>query len=65
MEAVVQAVVPAWLKERRDQASRRFEQVGYPTVRHEDWRFTNVAPIADAKFAAAEGSFAVAASLVT
>lgn len=63
MEAVVQAV-PAWLKERREQATKRFEQVGYPTVRHEDWRFTNVAPIADGKFAAASGSFAAAASLI-
>ena len=63
MEAVVQAV-PAWLRERREQAAKRFEQVGYPTVRQEDWRFTNVALIADTKFIAAEGSFAAAASLV-
>ena len=62
METLVQA--PAWVKERRDQAAKRFAQVGYPTVRHEDWRFTNVAPIADAKFSPAEGSFAKAASLV-
>ena len=71
MEAVVQAALrqdsghaPAWVKERREQAATRFEQVGYPTVRNEDWRFTNVAPIADATFSAAEGSFAQAASLV-
>ena len=62
METLVQA--PAWIRERRDQAARRFEQVGYPTVRHEDWRFTNVSPIADAQLALAAGSFAGAASLV-
>lgn len=55
---------PAWVKERRDHAAKRFDQVGYPTVRNEDWRFTNVSPIADAKLALAEGSFAAAASLV-
>ena len=62
METLVQA--PAWVKERRDQAAKRFAQVGYPTVRNEDWRFTNVSPIAEAKLALAEGSFAGAASLV-
>jgi Fe-S cluster assembly protein SufD len=62
METLVQA--PAWLKERRDQASRRFAEVGFPTTRQEDWRFTNVAPIADAKFPLANGSFAQAAALV-
>ena len=71
MEAVAQTAIrpasghaPAWVKERREHAAKRFEQVGYPTVRNEDWRFTNIAPIADATFAAAEGSFAQAASLV-
>ena len=62
METLVQA--PAWLRERRDQASRRFAAVGFPNTRQEDWRFTNVAPIADAKFPLASGSFAQAASLV-
>ena len=62
METLVQA--PAWLKERRDQASRRFAEVGFPTTRQEDWRFTNIAPIADAKFPLANGTFAQAAALV-
>lgn len=62
METLVQA--PAWVRERRQQGAARFAHVGYPTTRQEDWRFTNVAPIADAKFAPAEGSFAAAASLV-
>lgn len=62
METLVQA--PAWVKERREQGAKRFAQVGYPTVRHEEWRFTNVSAIAEAKFADATGSFAQAASLV-
>src|SRR5215212_397273 len=62
METLVQA--PAWVRERREHAARRFEEVGYPTTRQEDWRFTNIAPIADAKFAPAQGTFAKAASLI-
>jgi Fe-S cluster assembly protein SufD len=62
METLVQA--PAWVRERRELASRRFAEVGFPNTRQEDWRFTNVAPIAAAKFPLAEGSFAEAASLV-
>ncbi len=64
MESVVQAPA-AWVKERRDAAAKRFAEVGFPTVRQEDWRFTNVAPIAEAKFATATGSFAQAATLVS
>jgi Fe-S cluster assembly protein SufD len=63
MEAVVQAV-PAWVKERRERAAKHFAEVGFPTVRLEDWRFTNVAPIADAKFPIARGVFAQAPALV-
>ncbi|HUQ88253.1 MAG TPA: Fe-S cluster assembly protein SufD [Vicinamibacterales bacterium] len=62
METLVQA--PAWVRERRDQASRRFAEVGFPNTRQEDWRFTNVAPIADARFALATGTFAQAAALI-
>lgn len=64
MDAVLQAV-PGWVKDRRARAAARFAELGYPTVRHEEWRFTNVAPIAEAQFAPAHGSFAQAASLVT
>ncbi len=62
METLVQA--PAWVRERREQASRRFAEAGFPNTRQEDWRFTNVAPIADAKFALATGTFTQASSLV-
>jgi Fe-S cluster assembly protein SufD len=63
MEAVAPAS-PAWVKERREAAAKRFAETGYPTTRQEDWRFTNVAPIADAKFPIASGAFARAAALV-
>ena len=62
METLVQA--PAWVKERREHAARRFAEVGFPTTRHEDWRFTNISPIAEAKFAPAQGGFKQAASLI-
>jgi Fe-S cluster assembly protein SufD len=62
MATLVQA--PAWLKERRDHAARRFAATGFPTTRNEDWRFTNVAPIADAKYPVATAPFKAAASLI-
>ncbi len=62
METLVQA--PAWVKERREHAAQRFAAVGFPTTRHEDWRFTNVSPIAEAKFPLAESGFKQAAGLV-
>jgi Fe-S cluster assembly protein SufD len=62
METLVQA--PAWLKQRREKAADRFAAIGYPTTRNEDWRFTNVAPIAEAKLPLAKGAFKAAATLV-
>jgi len=44
------AAEPAWLAEARAQAMTRFETVGFPTTRSEDWRYTSVAPIAEADF---------------
>jgi Fe-S cluster assembly protein SufD len=40
----------------REQASQRFAELGFPTTRDEEWRFTNVAPIAKTKFAVPPGS---------
>jgi Fe-S cluster assembly protein SufD len=36
---------PAWLYPIRKAGISRFAEIGLPTVQHEDWRFTNVAPI--------------------
>jgi Fe-S cluster assembly protein SufD len=37
----------------RETAFKRFAELGFPTTHDEDWRFTNVAPIARGRFAAA------------
>lgn len=41
---------PEWLKNMREGASREFSDIGFPTVKDEDWRFTNLAPISRNKF---------------
>jgi Fe-S cluster assembly protein SufD len=45
---------PAWLGAMRSTAMQRFAQLGFPTTKDEEWRFTNVAPIARTAFRAAE-----------
>ena len=54
-------VQPPWLRELRERAISTFNELGFPTTRDEQWRFTNVAPIARAFFAPASES----GSLVT
>jgi len=44
---------PAWLRRSREQAFDRFEQLGFPKVTEEEWKYTNVAPIAKTAFAPA------------
>lgn len=41
---------PNWLVEKRAAGFAEFEKVGFPTVREEAWKYTNVARIADAEF---------------
>jgi Fe-S cluster assembly protein SufD len=41
---------PRWLQDLRDRGATRFAALGFPTVRDEEWRFTNVSPIANAEF---------------
>lgn len=40
----------SWLGDRRRHALERFETLGFPTTRMEDWRFTNISPIAGTPF---------------
>ncbi len=47
---------PAWLRALRRSAAGAFERTGFPTTRDEEWRFTNVAPIADTPFVPAPGA---------
>ena len=42
------ASAPDWARALRLSAITRFETLGFPTTRNEDWHFTSVAPLADA-----------------
>src|SRR2546425_10451439 len=42
-----------WLHEIREGAIARFSELGFPTTKQEEWRFTSVAPIAETRFALA------------
>jgi len=44
------AVSPPWLAALRRDARARFEALGFPHTRLEDWRFTNPAPVTQAVF---------------
>lgn len=39
-----------WLAHLRDQAMQRFMEMGFPTLRSEDWKYTSVAPIENGLF---------------
>jgi Fe-S cluster assembly protein SufD len=46
----IQKAGPAWLNELRAIAIERFETLGFPSTKNEDWHFTSVAPIAERSF---------------
>jgi Fe-S cluster assembly protein SufD len=48
-----------WLQDLRERAAARFTALGFPTVREEEWRFTNVTPIASTEFVPAPEGVAV------
>jgi Fe-S cluster assembly protein SufD len=41
---------PAWLKQVREEAIARFAQLGFPTMRNEEWRYTNVSSFQNIPF---------------
>jgi Fe-S cluster assembly protein SufD len=41
---------PSWLNTLRQCAIERFEAVGFPTTKNEDWHFTSVGPIVEAAY---------------
>ncbi|HEV2425627.1 MAG TPA: Fe-S cluster assembly protein SufD [Terriglobia bacterium] len=47
---------PAWLRDIRRAAMDRFGDLGFPTTKNEEWRFTNVAGIARTAFVPAKTS---------
>jgi len=44
---------PSWLRRMREDSFAHFERVGFPSVKEEEWKYTNVAPIAKLQFAPA------------
>ena len=46
---------PAWLVERRNRGMQQFAEQGFPTTKHEEYRYTNLAPIAKTPFRIADG----------
>ena len=44
------ADAPDWARTLRLSAITRFETLGFPTMKNEDWHFTSVAPIAEREF---------------
>jgi Fe-S cluster assembly protein SufD len=44
------ATAPPWLSELRSEGMRAFADLGFPTTRMEDWKYTNIAPIAGVRF---------------
>ncbi|HEX7174466.1 MAG TPA: Fe-S cluster assembly protein SufD [Pyrinomonadaceae bacterium] len=47
--------LPRWFDNLRGGSIERFEEVGFPTTDEEDWKYTNVAPIARRVFHPASG----------
>lgn len=45
---------PSWLKSMRENAFEFFTENGFPSVENEDWKYTNVAPMAKENFLLAE-----------
>lgn len=48
--AALQETGVAWVDLLRNNAIDHFEALGFPTVRHEDWKYTNLAPLVKASF---------------
>jgi Fe-S cluster assembly protein SufD len=45
---------PSWLRSLQRAAILRFDELGFPTTRKEDWKYTSVAPITSTAFRPAE-----------
>ena len=60
-----QSAGPDWLQTLRVQGMARFQALGFPTMKNEDWHFTSVAPIAERTFRLATSESATPAAGVT
>ncbi|HZK79015.1 MAG TPA: hypothetical protein VFC35_08905, partial [Gemmatimonadaceae bacterium] len=56
---------PEWLRSIRRSAMDRFESDGFPSMKNEDWHFTNVGPIAEHKFQPARKGSAVSSDVLS
>lgn len=45
-----ESALPAWLGHLRENAMSRFEELGFPSTKDEEWKYTNVAAIARTNF---------------
>ena len=59
-----EAKAPDWLRAVHERGAARFDAVGFPTLRQEDWRFTDVSPIAKASFTAPDPEAVVTAGAI-
>jgi Fe-S cluster assembly protein SufD len=41
---------PPWINQLRKSAIAHFAEIGFPTMQHEDWKYTNVAPLINLPF---------------
>lgn len=49
----------SWLKVLRENAIERFAETGFPTIAHEDWKYTNFAPFTNENFDLANEAVAI------
>jgi Fe-S cluster assembly protein SufD len=47
---------PRWLQDLRERAAATFTSLGFPTVRDEEWRFTNPSPVVSVEYRRADAS---------
>src|SRR4051812_13685619 len=56
MESSFQGTTPSWLQALRKGGISHFAELGFPNTTQEEWRFTNLAPIARMSFKLADPS---------
>lgn len=52
-QAEASKTLPSWLQRLRERAMEHFETLGFPRTDNEEWKYTNVAPIAKSDFSPA------------
>lgn len=58
-EFTAQPGAEPWVQQLREAAFHRFSELGLPTTHNEEWRFTNVAPIARVQWANAPSGYSI------